>query len=112
MLVQFFDYFRKTYKAGSRRHQPAVRSSRMPQRQERFSGARTRGPDFTGFNRNATDRSGMCSVSVATPRAIGDVLSSSSSSLVMLAHYYFRSAHRQKLNYRKFLMRSSSPMGE
>ena len=62
MLVQFFDYFRKTYKAGSRRHQPAVRSSRMPQRQERFSGARTRGPDFTGFNRNATDRSGMCSV--------------------------------------------------
>ena len=33
----------------------------MPQRQERFSGARTPGPDFTGFNRNATDRSGMCS---------------------------------------------------
>ena len=52
------------------------------------------GPDFTGLNRNPTDRSGMRSVPVATIRAIGDVLSSSSSSLVMLAHYYFTSARR------------------
>ena len=64
--------------------------------------SQVRGPDFTGFNRNATDRSGVCSVPVATTRAIGDVLSSSISSLVVLAYYYFRSAHRQKLNYRKF----------